>query len=826
MNKVFAAFKNVWVQSVLLWAIIFGVGLYFRLYPLLNYQPNEASEKATLFVIAQMKKQFAREVEQKHPEMSKEQQQKLADKHFAETFHKERDRVRATIDKLATQIGGEISGPDYPYLLASDSFHYLYLTERLHRTGKISDQIKGSKYFHDLMLAPSGHWEPMTLHPHIGYSVYRVIKIFNPDVSIMYAVSFTSLVLTALIALIFVWTARILNFSWISTLTSGIFFILAPIFLKRSTFGWYDNDPYNVLFPLLLSALSIFGIRNLQQGKKFIANAFYLALLVMLYALFWQGWMFLFVILFSALATTFLLTYFTSDIDNRKSVKKYTLSFFIGAFLAISIVFGIGEFFVLFQEGWKALKNFLSPQLALWPDLYMSVGELHQASLSLLIEIVGGIIFFGIALFGLVAEAISALRSKNIARIYVVMLCGVFLAFAFLISMGAQRFAMLCLVPVALLFPFGLDHCKKILERFIPTKIPLMIFTFACLALSVIPIRHAQATIRSLLNPIYNQTWDTTLKKIAAKTPANSVINTWWSPGHFIKATAQRRVTFDGATINFPQAYWISNIFLSTSEEEALGLIRMLNTSGNAAADFLQSHGIPLSTTVQILKEITRVDHATAQGLLERFIEEPSYVEELLNMTHGNDPSSYLLLYNEFVEKNIQLRLFGHWNFEAIENINKDLKLIKEVPKRNSPEYMEFLWQLVGGQYRYSGELSEIQRNGDVVMFAENISINLTNQKTRINSSQYGVGIPKSIFYEDGDKVVEKIFPNATLGYSVLLTQNKGKYSAVLAEYPLAKSILLQLYFFKGKGMQHFKLFADESDLTGRTQIQVYEVVW
>ena len=37
--------------------------------------------------------------------------------------------------------------------------------------------------------------------------------------------------------------------------------------------------------------------------------------------------------------------------------------------------------------------------------------------------------------------------------------------------------------------------------------------------------------------------------------PENSIITTWWPPGHFIKSMAQRRVTFDGATINFPQAY-------------------------------------------------------------------------------------------------------------------------------------------------------------------------------------------------------------------------------------------------------------------------------
>jgi hypothetical protein len=43
---------------------------------------------------------------------------------------------------------------------------------------------------------------------------------------------------------------------------------------------------------------------------------------------------------------------------------------------------------------------------------------------------------------------------------------------------------------------------------------------------------------------------------------------------------------------------------------------------------------------------------------------------------------------------------------------------------------------------------------------------------------------------------------------------------------PLAKSLLVRMYFFEGKGLKYFQPLIEESDLTGRTHMYVYQVKW
>ena len=59
---------------------------------------------------------------------------------------------------------------------------------------------------------------------------------------------------------------------------------------------------------------------------------------------------------------------------------------------------------------------------------------------------------------------------------------------------------------------------------------------------------------------------------------------------------ADRRVTIDGATQNEPRAYWVANLLLESSEAKAIGILRMLNLSGNQAVESLmEKEGLRLS---------------------------------------------------------------------------------------------------------------------------------------------------------------------------------------------------------------------------------------
>ena len=65
-----------------------------------------------------------------------------------------------------------------------------------------------------------------------------------------------------------------------------------------------------------------------------------------------------------------------------------------------------------------------------------------------------------------------------------------------------------------------------------------------------------------------------------------------------------------------------------------------------------------------------------------------------------------------------------------------------------------------------------------------------------------------------------------SLPYSAILYENNGSKNIILMDDALAQSLLVKLYFFDGASLSHIKPFLSQRDLTGRTQIKVFEVDW
>ncbi len=174
----------------------------------------------------------------------------------------------------------------------------------------------------------------------------------------------------------------------------------------------------------------------------------------------------------------------------------------------------------------------------------------------------------------------------------------------------------------------------------------------------------------------------------------------------------------------------------------------------------------------------------------------------------------------------MQLGLFGRWNFKRIEDLNANRQLLARIPPRKSPEFVNFLWELVGGQLRYSGPIPELTRDSTNILFADNITFDIRQKTLKVDSEKYGHGAPSSLFYLEGKNIIEKKQPDGNLSYSAILTINDNKYTCVLMDPELAKSMLMRLFFFGGNDLRYFKPFINEMDLTRRTQVMIYQVDW
>jgi hypothetical protein len=249
----------------------------------------------------------------------------------------------------------------------------------------------------------------------------------------------------------------------------------------------------------------------------------------------------------------------------------------------------------------------------------------------------------------------------------------------------------------------------------------------------------------------------------------------------------------------------------------------MLNSSGNKAAEYLVKCGLKLSDATTLLLAIASEDKAQAAQTLKGIISDDQ-IKTLLSMTHGKKPHSYVLVYTELVDDNLMIAFTGRWNIKKIEEINSNPEMLKEVPNRSSHDFIDYLWNTMGGPPKYSDALSLLGQNDRQLIFRENLAIDLNTMDAKIQSSQYGEGYPYSVFYLKDGAIAEHVNPDGNLNYSVVLYQEDGQYVARLMDHALANSLIMKLYYFDGKGLQYFKPLILSHDLTGRTRIKVFEV--
>jgi asparagine N-glycosylation enzyme membrane subunit Stt3 len=843
--------KNL-IGQLLVWLTIFGIvlalGLYVRFYPLRAHVWSDASEQATVLVLSKLRMIVVEQVAAEFPAMTQAQRNELIEQRFANLVHTEAPMVRKTIAQAAQNLRGQSpDGGDRVYLQEADGYYYLDLTQNIIKTGKIAQKFDGSKYLNEKMAAPFGFWQPVNVHPYVGVFLYKAISAFKPGISLVEALSFTGPILSALTLAAFVTLCFILRLSPLASLVGAAYFYLAPIFVKRSTFAWYDDDSYNLLFPLLILCVIFHAFKVLKTRRHAIVYGLITALLFALYALFWHGWGFTFAVVIVGgfliwASNTFMELTFKPHVSSKDKIKNAAVAdphllvffavVFIGAIALVSVMFGVGSFFILLDEGFTGLKKLTVNQLSMWPNLFVAVGELKRSSLTGIMHMTGNPFSFLGALLSVPLLGYIAFNRRDRVRIFGLIILTVLLAADMKITLGAERFILLCLIPLAVLFTMGLSSLIDLLRGIIhpigavPERPNLMEISIGVVLAAVavfFPVRSINAQIPELLNPIFNVTWEAALLDIKQKTPPDAVVTSWWPPGHFIKAIADRRVTFDGATLGMSkESYWVANILLTSDERKAASILRMLNISGTTSVDYLQSLGLKTSDAVSLLHFILPQTKTEAAAFLRKVL--PQSVDKLLTLTHGAPPPSYLLIYSELMEKNIGLQFVGKWNFKQIEDLNKDPQALKKVPPANSPEFFEFMWKTIGGAYKYSEALISIAQDGGNITFDKGLSLDLTTMTVSMRSTVYGTGTPASIVYFDGNKVVEKKFSGRNLSYSVVLFQENSRYYCRLMDQELANSMLVKFFVFKGKGLEFFKPLTLQKGLSGRDEVDVFEL--
>ncbi|MFH1212300.1 MAG: STT3 domain-containing protein, partial [Candidatus Woesearchaeota archaeon] len=170
--------------------------------------------------------------------------------------------------------------------------------------------------------------------------------------------------------------------------------------------------------------------------------------------------------------------------------------------------------------------------------------------------------------------------------------------------------------------------------------------------------------------PIIDDAWVGVLTKIQNETSTDAIVNSWWDFGHWFKAVAERRVTFDGASQNSPVAHWMGKALLASDEHETVAILRMFDCGSNDAFNLVNEKLNDSLASVKLVKQIIMLEAGEAkQKLLEHgFTGEQA--EKVLSKTHCDPPQNIFITSGDMVSKSGVWGHFGAWDFEKAHQYN------------------------------------------------------------------------------------------------------------------------------------------------------------
>ncbi len=836
--------KALFLIQTLVFLVIAFLAVYFRTYSLHGGPAELIRPSASLarqIVEGGIRDQVRASLQRQFPQIPPSEREKLVELQTQRLKTEDRANYEATLKSTLSNISLSRSGGGYHYLMEADPYYFFGQTEKLLETGRIADVRRDGKYLEPLRQAPHGHWTEILFHPYLGLYWYKLVRFFVPQASLMKTLGFFPLLLVLLILPMYAWLGKVLKFPFIGSVVGVAIISFSPIFIQRSMLGWYDTDPYNYIFPILILA---FIFQGLQDRKWFWPGVLGASFMTGLYSMFWPGWAFIGVLapacILGGLAGLWIFQRPVNS-DLAKTMFRFGGIYVLGWLSVAAVFLSPGVLMASLNRGWFAINKFSLASFDLWPNIFMTVGEAGSITLPKLIFLTGNYVIFAIAVAGLLWEGFYVFKRKEPAERFRFFFFLCFAAPILALSIKTERFSVLFVLPLAIFAGFAVTRFMAWAQGAFPRILPGGLernvggarVLAACLVMFLVgPLLLISAHIVAMgMRPIMDDVWYESLKEVKAKTPEDAIVDGWWPPGYFVTGIAHRRVVLDGGTQHLHMTYWMSKVLIAADEREAAGILRMINTSGEDAPDLLEQWGMELPDAVDLILKVARLSRAEASRVLSSAWT-VRQKEEFLDKTHGRGdlPPSYVLVYNDLVEQNLAVTVVANWDFRKAASLQaKKRRSLRDsvgmLEGDSAKRYVLDLIQTSGKWLKYTPVAGLSHKEGDVISFTNGLRVNLSSKEAMLVMPEKNLrGAPASLFYLENEQFKEKVSQGAVLDISALFFEDQGSFYAVLADARLMRSLLFRLYYLKGQGLSLFKPFVSRGTLKGGTVIRVFEL--
>lgn len=304
------------------------------------------------------------------------------------------------------------------YLNAIDPYHFQRLSYLYHMNGYVGDELRevdGEQVpYLSYKLAPNGiHGNNPSLHVWLEAQLYALNGIdetstFGEKTKAIFILP----VLLVMLAIIPIFFILRLYTNDLLALFGSLFMASIGTFVSRTVAGFVDTDPYNVLFPLLISVFLIYGI--FYSHKKYLTYGLFIlaGLFQGLFLWAWEAGWFIFIFSFLSILAYEALRFIAAVMDNTRTLQNnivrsllrlvplvlYTISSWIFVFVFTAR----GLFDTIYNGIFTSLSGIAGAGVGtIWPNVFSSVAELNPASFGTIVGSVGGSIAFILAMVGL-----------------------------------------------------------------------------------------------------------------------------------------------------------------------------------------------------------------------------------------------------------------------------------------------------------------------------------------------------------------------------------------------------------------------------------------
>jgi hypothetical protein len=222
------------------------------------------------------------------------------------------------------------------------------------------------------------------------------------------------------------------------------------------------------------------------------------------------------------------------------------------------------------------------------------------------------------------------------------------------VAPDGARFVLLFIAPFALAFGHVLGRVQR-LWAMVPRPVGGFAMPMAALVLVGVLVPTARLThaVAGLSHPRIHDAWWETFVALRDRTPPDAILHLWWDYGYWAKYVAERRVSADGGSLLTRIPYWLARSLLAADEEQAVGLLRMLDCGSAASPEpegaqsayrRLVAHGFEPEAAWRAVGTLAARDGVAADAFLAEHELAPPARRDVLAASHCAAPPAYLIL--------------------------------------------------------------------------------------------------------------------------------------------------------------------------------------